>query len=66
MNYATVATVVLTAATTILASVGVITAGESTDLTTTGAAAITGVAAFVASIVATVKAHKAAKAKDGE
>lgn len=57
----TTCTVVLTAATTILASLGVITGEESTSLTTTGAGAITGVVAFVSAVVACVKAHRKEK-----
>lgn len=63
MNWATIATVALTAATTILATLGVITADEGTNLTTTGAAAVTGVAGFITAIVVTYKNHKKAKAE---
>ena len=65
MNWANIATVALTATVTILASLGVVTTGESTDLTTSGAQAIAGVAAFVAAIVAAVKARKGKKS-DGK
>ena len=58
MNWATIATVALTAICTILASLGVINADESTDLTTTGAAAVTGLAAFVTSLIAVIRNHK--------
>ena len=63
MNWATIATVILTAATTILATTGVITSDESTNLTTTGAAAVTGVAGFVMAIITVVKAHRKDKAE---
>lgn len=61
MNWATIATVVLTATTTILATTGVISSDEGTNLTTTGAAAVTGVAGFVAAIISAIKAHKKVK-----
>ena len=64
MNWATIATVALTAITTILATLGTITPSEGTDLTTTGGAAITGVASFVTAIITIVKAHKGKKSEE--
>lgn len=52
MNWATVATVILTAACTILAASGIITADESSNLTATGGTAATSLAAFVTAIIA--------------
>lgn len=61
MNWSTIATVALTATTTILATCGVVTAEESTSLTTAGGAAITGVASLITAIVSIVQARKAAQ-----
>lgn len=58
MNWTTIATVALTATCTILATLGVIGADEGTDLTTTGAAAVSGLGAFITSILSVVKNHR--------
>ena len=58
MNWQTIATVALTAITTILAATGTLSADEQTQIATTGAAAITGVGSFAAAILAAVKARK--------
>ena len=63
-NWDTIATVALTAVTTILAGVGVVTSDEATQLATTGAAAATGLASFAAALAAVVRAHRKGK-KDG-
>lgn len=60
VEWTTVATVALTATTTILASIGMISGDESTSLATTGAGAITGVVAFATAIVECIKAHRKA------
>ena len=61
MDYTKIVIAVLTAATTVLALTGAINTEESQTLATTGTAAATGVASFVAAIVGIVKAHKNAK-----
>lgn len=60
-NWATIATVALTAVTSLLVAAGILSADESTSLATSGSAAVTGIASFATAIVTVVKAHKAAK-----
>jgi Na+-driven multidrug efflux pump len=65
MNYATIATVVLTASTSILLATGKISSEESRQLNTTGAAVATSIGAFVAVIISIVRARKGKKS-DGK
>lgn len=66
VDWTTITTVALTAVTTILASIGVITNDESTSLVTTGAGAITGVSALVTTIITVWKAHKKSNDAQGK
>ena len=61
LDIATIVTTLGTAACTVLATMGTITATESTELVTSGGAAIAACAAFVAVLCKTVKAHRSAK-----
>jgi len=61
-NWATIATVALTAVTSILVATGFLSADESTTLTTSGSAAVTGIASFVTALVTVIQARKAPKA----
>ena len=64
MNWQTIATVALTAITTILAATGVLDSESGADISATGASAVTAVASFVAAILGAIKAHKEKKAND--
>lgn len=54
----TIITAALTAICTILATIGTINAEESTDLVTSGSAAVTGLGAFVSALLGVIRNHK--------
>lgn len=65
MDYTKIIIAILTAACTVLSLIGVINTEESGTLVTSGTAAATGVSAFVAAIVAIVKAHRKGGGDEG-